>query len=248
MQALPHAISPIGDALFLDVDGTLLDLQPHPDDVVADAGLLAMLDSIEARFSGALALVSGRPVDALDRIFTPLTLTAAGTHGAEVRLAGEPIATAAAQPLTAEDVEKLQQFSAQHEGLVLELKSSGMSLHYRQAPDMEDACRQMVAGILDASCAPLRLIDGKKVLELTAGKHNKGEAIRQILTSKRFAGRRPIFIGDDVTDEDGFRVVNELGGLSIVVGDVPDSAAHTSISDVAGVHAMLGQLVASRQD
>ena len=117
----------------------------------------------------------------------------------------------------------------------MEKKSAGLALHYRRAPRLETACREFVDGLMQALGPDFRLIDGKMVLEIAPCSHHKGEAIRELLQHDPFCGRRPVFVGDDVTDEDGFRVVNELGGLSIRVGYGNETAARYALHDVASV-------------
>jgi trehalose 6-phosphate phosphatase len=229
-------------ALFLDVDGTLLELQQRPDNVRSTEALNERLLLLSGQLDEALALVSGRTVEALDAIFAPLQLPAAGAHGSELRLPDGTM-TAAGHRLPEDALTRLQRFAVQDDGLLLELKPGGASLHYRQAPQLEKQCRQFMQSLTEELSLDFRLIDGKKVLELAPLSASKGEAIRQLLHHAPFAGRRPVFVGDDVTDEDGFRVVNALGGMSILVGERDSTEAEYALIDVPAVHDWLHRLV-----
>lgn len=233
----------VSDALFLDVDGTLLAIQDHPADVVADAALIDMLKTLLAGSGGALALVSGRSVDEIDRIFAPVRFPAAGAHGAEIRIHASDDVSSTATKLPDEVIARLETFAARDPGLLLEHKNGGVSLHYRRAPQLEQECRALVDEILPSIAADFRLIAGKMVLELAPRGHNKGLAIHEIMHSEPFAGRRPVFIGDDVTDEDGFEAVNDSNGVSVRVGGNRDSAAACALDDVVAVRQWLESLV-----
>ncbi|MDX1499917.1 MAG: trehalose-phosphatase [Woeseiaceae bacterium] len=239
MQIAPADIDPAASALFLDVDGTLLELESRPGDVRADPVLIRLLQALESRLDGALCLVSGRPVADIDRIFAPVRFPAAGAHGGELRVAdGAPVDTLDA-PLPRTVTERLAAFVAEHEGLLLETKSAGAALHYRNAPALENACRSLLAELGPDIGDEHRLIDGKMVLELAPRDQTKGEAIRKMLHHVPFRGRRPVFVGDDVTDEDGFRAVNALAGIAVRVGGDDPTAARYRLPDVAAVRAWL---------
>jgi trehalose 6-phosphate phosphatase len=222
-------------ALFLDVDGTLLEIRDRPEEVVADPGLIHLLDTLSGRLDGALSLVSGRSVAEIDRIFSPARFPAAGAHGAEIRLHPQDVVSGSTAKLPASVVAGLEKFAAMHEGLLLEHKNGGISLHYRMAPGLEDLCREQVNGLMPQIEQEFRLIPGKMVFELAPRGHNKGKAIAAMMHRKPFAGRRPVFVGDDVTDEDGFTTVNAMGGVSVRVGEDRDSAAAYSLGSVADV-------------
>lgn len=223
------------DALFLDVDGTLLRIASHPDAVRVPPELLAALDRLQARFGGALALVSGRAIDNLDALFAPLRLPCAGVHGLERRDAAAAIhrddATAALAPLRA----PLEEFVARHTGLLLEDKGQSLALHFRNAPACAAPAEDLLRRLVAAAGPALDLKPGKMVLEVTPGHADKGTAITAFMQEPPFAGRRPVFLGDDVTDEDGFAVVNRLGGVSVRVGtaDRPTAARHRLADEAA---------------
>jgi trehalose 6-phosphate phosphatase len=229
-------------AYFLDVDGTLLEIAESPEAVRVPAALVGDLDRLHRATGGALALLSGRRITDLDRLFQPLKLPAAGVHGLERRRADEivesatPVGVVAAlrelQPMLAE-------FVAEHPGLRLEDKGVSLALHYRQAPEFEGAVHNFADRLAAPYADRLRLLPGKMVVELKPHGADKGRAIADFMAEPPFAGRRPIFLGDDVTDEDGFRAVNALGGLSLRIGDERPSAAHARLPSVASCRAWL---------
>ena len=236
-------IEPAETALFLDVDGTLLEIRDRPEEVVADAGLITLLDELSAAFGGALSLISGRSVAQIDRIFAPIRFPAAGAHGAELRLHPQDDVSVTTQPLPASVLSRLSTLVDSHEGLLLERKNGGASLHYRMAPELETRCRQLVDEVMTEIEGEFRLIPGKMVFELAPRGHDKGKAIAAMMNRKPFAGRRPVFVGDDVTDEDGFRTVNAMGGVSVRVGEDSDSAAAYSLGSVADLRHWLESIM-----
>lgn len=228
-------------ALFLDVDGTLVDIEDHPGNVRADEELISLLADLAGRLNDALSLISGRSIIEIDRIFAPRRFPSAGSHGAELRFGDDDMVVARAG-FPDSILQRVRSFADSHEGLLVEKKSAGLALHYRRAPDLEAPCRALVADVMRELGAEFRLIDGKKVLEIAPRGHDKGAAIRELLRHPPFHGRRPVFIGDDVTDEDGFRIVNELGGVSIRVGHDQETVASYSLDSVASVHDWLRSL------
>jgi trehalose 6-phosphate phosphatase len=246
MPAAPRNLDPDAVALFLDVDGTLLGIRDDPSDVSADRGLIGTLEACFDRLDGALALISGRSVAEVDRIFAPAVFPVAGAHGSELRGSDGCVVSAVDAPLPQAALEALETFAAAHEGLLLERKRGGVSLHYRRAPALETECRRLVDELLVGLGNAFRLIAGKMVFEIAPSAHDKGAAIRQFLEAPPFAGRLPVFLGDDVTDEDGFRVVNELGGLSVRVGDIEHSEARYRLHGVAAVQSWLREAILDR--
>lgn len=242
MRDAPTDIDASAIALFLDVDGTLLDILEHPDDVRSDLRLIELLQAAEVAVGGALSLISGRSISALDRIFDPVRFPASGAHGVEFRLPGSGETRVSAEPMPASALRRLREFAARN-GLLLEEKRGGIALHYRRAPELEAACREIAFDVLATHADGYRLIDGKKVLEIVPADRGKGTAIREFLEHAPFRGRVPVFVGDDVTDEDGFCAVNELQGISIRVGADATSAAGFRLADVAGVIRWLGTVI-----
>ena len=226
-------------ALFLDVDGTLLELARTPDTVVVTDALRALLAALEHALGGALALVSGRRIDDLDRVFTPLALPAAGIHGLERRAADGSRRAPPESSWRADIAARLETFAARHPGLRLEDKGHALALHYRAAPALGAEAGAFCETLVQRAHSPLRLLRGKRVFEFIPDGYDKGSAITEFMHELPFTGRHPVFIGDDVTDEAGFAAVNRLGGRSIRVGTTNGSCAFESLPDVAAVHAWL---------
>ena len=247
MPTAPDKLDPNAVALFLDVDGTLLEIRNNPSDVSADASLVGLLEACLETLGGAMALISGRSVAEVDRIFAPAVFPVAGAHGAELRIDGGEIVTVAHEPFPKDALLPIQELAAAHEGLLLEYKRGGVSLHYRRAPELEGECRELVTRVMAEIGNAFRLIAGKMVFEIAPSANDKGAAIRAFLKKPPFANRLPIFLGDDVTDEDGFLVVNELSGMSIRIGDIERSAARYRLDDVAAVRPWLDRVLLVNQ-
>ncbi|WP_075182046.1 trehalose-phosphatase [Pantoea sp. 1.19] len=233
----PPPIVPVETlAFFFDVDGTLAEIQPHPDDVVVTTETRRTLEMLTHEAGGAVALVSGRPVGELDALVSPLTLPLAGIHGAERRDSrGQYQRITLPEGLAAELASRLEQAVAALPGTLLENKGSAFALHYRQAPEQGEAILKL-ARELAAAYPELKLQPGKCVVELKPQGVSKGQAIAAFMDAPPFAGRRPIFFGDDVTDEAGFRAVNALGGISVKIGDGETAAQYRLDSVPALAH------------
>lgn len=222
---MPEPPQPDADcALFFDFDGTLTEVAPTPDAVVVDDELRGLLSGLLRPLCGAVAVVSGRPVDDIDRLFAPLRLPVAGVHGAERR--GHDghlhrVAVADLQPAR-EIVEALVR---EHPGLLLESKPGALALHFRQAPELEAACLRTM-GQAQRRVDGMTLMRGKMVVELKPRDADKGHAVRAFLDEHPFRLRRPWFFGDDVTDEAAFEVVQALGGLAVKIGPGESLAVH----------------------
>lgn len=241
MPAPPDKLEPSTLALFLDVDGTLLDIEDHPAGVRAEPDLIQLLTSLSRGAGGALSLISGRSVADIDRIFAPARFAAAGAHGAELRLQPDAPVTSTRWSLPSTVLEEMRAFAATDPGLLLEEKQGGVSLHFRRAPALEAQCTELVQRLLPEIEKDFRLIAGKMVFEFAPREHHKGAAITEMMRQAPFAGRRAVFVGDDVTDEDGFRAVNEMDGVTIHVGN-RDSDARYSLPDVAAARRWLDSL------
>lgn len=225
-------------ALFLDVDGTLLAFSTDPAAVTVGEALRASLAAVHRRLDGALALVSGRPLAALDALFAPLRLPSAGMHGLERRNGphrAPPLRVPPALPRIRAEAEAL---AARHPGTLVEDKHVGLALHWRGAPAHGPAMRAFAEAALPR-LPGYRLQPGDQVIELRPGGADKGDAIAALLDEPPFHGRVPVFVGDDLTDEHGFAIVNARGGLSVLVGGREPSAAHYALQDVGAVHAWL---------
>jgi trehalose 6-phosphate phosphatase len=228
-----------GDALFLDADGTLLEIAARPDQVAAAPGLVAVLEGLRATLDGALAFVSGRRIGDLDRIFAPLVLPAAGAHGLERRRADGTIDRHAAPAIMAPIRGELEVFIAERPGLLLEDKDLTIALHYRLAPHWAEAVLDLARVLVAGQEHALRLLEGKMVVEFQPLVGDKGGAILAFMEEAPFIDKQPIFLGDDVTDEDAFKAVNRLGGTTVLVGAERPSAARLRLPDVAAVHRWL---------
>jgi trehalose 6-phosphate phosphatase len=204
-------------ALFLDIDGTLLDLAPTPKDVVVPEGLSTMLLKLGERLGGALAIVSGRSIASIDSLFEPNRFMAVGCHGAEIRAKGTLDWKCA--PLPTWVVERASALRDAMPGVIVEDKVFALSIHYRLAPDCEGAIKAQVESwrerLADES---FTVLPGKFVLDIKPAAVSKGTAVRSLMALHPFAGRVPLFIGDDLTDQEVFFVLPEFEGIGISVG------------------------------
>lgn len=209
-------------ALFLDFDGTLVDIAEQPDEVQVPPGLVQTLGYLKDYLGGAVAVISGRPIEQIDEFLRPLRLATAGVHGAERRSATGEMTLLSTFRL--DEVEQAaRQLAAQHAGLLVEGKRGSIALHYRQAPELEALCLSTMQTAVHASPG-LTLLHGKMVVEAKPGGATKGGAIEDFMREPPFAGRTPLFIGDDITDEVGFSSVQRMGGLGVKVGGGPSVA------------------------
>jgi trehalose 6-phosphate phosphatase len=208
-------------AILLDVDGTILDLAPTPQAVVAPPDLCQALVRLCRRTGGALAFVSGRPLSDLDRIFAPLRLPAIGGHGAELRVAaGDAPVQSRISEIDPELRRRFAAIAASDPGILVEDKGYSLAVHYRLAPEKEGMIRKSVAAICaDFAGDGIELLPGKSVIEIKQAGFNKGSAVRELMTLHPFRGRQPVFLGDDVTDHEVFALMPSLGGIAISVGE-----------------------------
>src|SRR3979409_2458309 len=207
-------------AILLDVDGTLLELMPTPREVWVPPGLVKTLNRLMVRTNGALALVSGRSLNDIDLIFAPDQFPAVGGHGAEMRI--EPDSESVdshAPPLDKELKRRLAAIAKLSPGILLEDKGYSLALHYRLAPHAEKAIYAAVSLIrADLPNAPIEVLPGKCVCEIKHAGFTKASGVRELMTREPFKGRRPLFVGDDVTDETVFSIMPELAGLAFSCG------------------------------
>ncbi|ODT31442.1 MAG: trehalose-phosphatase [Kaistia sp. SCN 65-12] len=228
-------------ALFLDIDGTLLEHAAHPDAVSVGDGLLSLLQALEMQTDGALAFVTGRSIAAVDRLFSPLRPVAAGLYGLEHRLAANGRVEAAGEPVDiaalAEDIE------AEFKGANVHIERKGpiLALHTRAAPHLLTRAIGLVEEALDRLPAGYRVLPGNAGVELMPLEAVKGGAIRRFMELPAFAGRRPVFLGDDTSDENGFEAVNEMGGVSIRVRPQGTTAASYGLGGVSATLAWLAR-------
>ena len=229
-------------ALYLDFDGTLVEFAPTPEQIVIDDSLPALLAALTAALGGALAILTGRQLAAIAALIAPVTLTGAGLHGAELRprpgitiSRGEPAAVAAL-------VRRLRARFGDDPRLLIEDKEFSVALHFRRAPDRAAECREVMR-----EYAPARLFDvigGSEVIEARPRGADKGMALRSLANLAPFAGRLPVYVGDDLTDEDGIVAAQDLGGFGVKIGG-GESAARHRLPDVPAAHRWLRASLAS---
>ncbi|MGH8446197.1 MAG: trehalose-phosphatase [Solimonas sp.] len=224
------------DALFLDFDGTLTEIAARPDLVVMEPGLIALIERTQRLLGGALAIVSGRPLREIDRHLLPLQLPGAGQHGAELRVHGDATPQRRIWPGMNRAAEALRQRFGHDPELLVEVKGAAVAVHYRSAPQRAGECQAAAREIADQN--GLAVLVGKMVVEVRPRGLHKGIAVEALLARPLFSGRRPVFVGDDTTDEDGFALVQSRGGSGIKVGD-GDSCARYRLADVEAVHRWL---------
>jgi trehalose 6-phosphate phosphatase len=207
-------------AILLDIDGTLLDLAPTPREVWVPPGLAKTLTRLLARTNGALALVSGRSLNDIDLIFAPDQFPVVGGHGAEMRIDPDSEAVAVhAPPMDKELKRRLAAIAKLSPGILLEDKGYSLALHYRLAPHAEKAIYEAVSLIrADLPSAPIEILPGKCVCEIKHSGFTKATGVRELMAREPFKGRRPFFIGDDVTDESVFAIMPDFDGLAFSVG------------------------------
>ena len=243
-KGAPAATPPLpgNAAVFLDIDGTLVHLAERPDAVRIDGDLHALLGQLREATRGALALISGRSIAGIDDLFAPVRFAIAGQHGAERRSADGTLHFHA--PLAArlgEQAAILRRIATEHPGLLLEEKGASLALHYRGAPSLaplaEREARQCVVALGD----DFELQAGKLVFEVKPSGKDKGTAIDEFMAEAPFRGRRPVFLGDDLTDELGFERVNRIGGDSVKVGPGP-TRARWRLADADAVRRWLALL------
>jgi trehalose 6-phosphate phosphatase len=224
-------------ALFLDFDGTLVELAEAPGAIAVPSGLAPLLDRLSERLDGRLAIVSGRAVDDLRSHLGGSAAVLSGSHGAELHYADGRCIPVSAPPGLAEARESIRRFAAGGDGLLVEDKPAGVALHYRLAPERAKEADAFVETLAERS--GLALQRGKMVAELRPRGTDKGAALRRLMAEPPFAGARPVFVGDDLTDEDAFRAAASLGGEGVLVGPSRPTAARWRLGGVAEVNAWL---------
>jgi trehalose 6-phosphate phosphatase len=235
-------------ALFVDVDGTLLDIASRPDAVVVDPSLRSTLHALRDRLGGALAPLSGRPLHDIDALLGLASSAAAGLHGAELR---GPDGGAMATPFlhAALDAARAQasKLAGTNPGVLVEDKGVAIALHYRAAPNAEMDVRRAAIAMLEQAGPDYELLYGKLVIELKPKHADKGTALATLMNTEPFAGRRPWMIGDDLTDEDAFVQANALGGVSVIVGPRRPTLANFALPGPAAVRAWMECVLGSAE-
>ena len=231
-------------AFFLDVDGTLLDIADHPGLIRVDGELMRLLRSLARAAEGALALISGRSVEDIDRLLADPGFCVAGQHGAERRdFSGRMHRREVPRAALDTARRRLAAVAERHPALVLEDKGVNFALHFRSAPELEAETKDLVRGLARELGGEFEVQMGKMVVELRPTGKDKGVAISEFLGEAPFHGRTPVFVGDDLTDEIGFELINRVGGHSVKVGP-GESAARWRLSDAAAVRAWLADFAA----
>ncbi|MEN0615900.1 trehalose-phosphatase [Klebsiella indica] len=228
-------------AYFFDLDGTLAGIKPHPDQVVIPADVLQTLQRLTQQHNGAVALISGRSMVELDALTRPYRLPLAGVHGAERRdINGKTHIVALPDALLDRLSAQLTAAVAALPGCELECKGMAFAVHYRQAPQQQQAVLALAQEVVQRYPI-LALQPGKCVIEIKPHGVDKGEAIAAFMQETPFKGRKPVFVGDDLTDEAGFAVVNRLGGVSVKVGS-GETQARWRLPDVTAVHLWISDI------
>lgn len=231
-----------GASLFLDFDGTLVELAPTPGEVQVGAALRDLLARLHDRLGGRIAILSGRSVAEIAAFLHPVALAIGGSHGLELRRA-DGGHDAPERPQGLDDViERMKAFAADRPGVLVEEKPLGAALHYRGAPDAEAACRRLAAEAADVT--GLALQPGKMVFELKPKGGDKGRALALFMADPLFEGTRPVFLGDDLTDEAGFAAAAAAGGAGVLIGEARETAAAFRLD---GVDAVLAWLAAEAE-
>ena len=240
MRRFPPPAACADWAIFLDVDGTLIDIAEQPDAIRVDTALLDLIAQLYRASGGAVALITGRSLSDLEHHLGPLRMPLAGQQGLERRDAAGRLWIHAAPPSAKVSIkEALASVLARHPGLLLEDKGLTLALHYRQAPQLAAYAHRLMGRLARLAGPDLELQRGKRVVEIKPAGFDKGTAVSEYLSEPPFKGRRPVFIGDDLNDEHGFAEVNKLDGVSIKVGK-GSSCARYRLPDVAAVHRWLG--------
>ena len=222
-----------GASLFLDFDGTLVEVASRPDGVEVSTRLLGLLRGLQDRLHGRVALLSGRAAEELWELTRPLELPIGGSHGLEKLSSDGRLLSHPPNPGLADIINELSNLAAEHPGILIEPKPSGVAIHYRLAPDAERLCQ--AAAERAASAIGMELQHGKMVVELKPAGADKGTMLRSFMAEAPFQGTRPIFIGDDLTDEHGFEAAKDFGGCGILVGSMRPTSASYRIDGVTTV-------------
>jgi trehalose 6-phosphate phosphatase len=234
----PPPIERRRDALFLDLDGTLAPIVPHPDDARVAPEMIVAVGRLREALGGRVAVVSGRDLATIDRLLHPLELGSAGVHGLERRLPSGVVEVAAAVPGMDAARDMLVAAIEREPRLLLEDKGRGIAVHYRAAPDLEAAAREAASAA--AAANGLVVQTGKMVFEVRQPGADKGSVVRSFMDEAPFAGGRPVFVGDDDTDEHGFAAARDLGGYGVLVGAPRATAAAFGLGSVEAVLGWIG--------
>jgi trehalose 6-phosphate phosphatase len=228
-------------ALFVDIDGTLLDMAPTPDAVVVPPGLVPMLPRLSRAFGGAVALITGRRVSDADRFFAPLRLVTSGVHGTEARTEPGGDTAMLAAPVPEGLLQAVRDIARLSPGILIEEKGAGVAVHYRHAPQMRPAI-EVELGRIVGRWENFALRSGRRVLDLIPKTHSKGTGLAALMRLPSFRGRNPIMIGDDLGDEPAMREAKRLGGIGLRVAGEHFSQDRADFDSAASVRAWLSVL------
>jgi trehalose 6-phosphate phosphatase len=241
--ALSLPTRPDGLAFFLDVDGTLIDIAPTPDGVVVPDELPGDLRELADRAGGALALVSGRDVATMDRLFAPEKFTAAGVHGSEYRMPGGERVRLPVPAALPKIKAELESFVRDRPGLLLEDKGYALALHYRLAPERADEVSAIMAEVVTLGADELALQPGKMVIEMRPRYASKASALLRLMASPPFAGRIPVAVGDDLTDETMLMAAHDMRGIAVRVGTaISKPSERVELADPSAVRDWIARL------
>lgn len=246
-SALPQPPPPLpADAIFLDFDGTLVDIAETPGGIRPDPQLPHLIDKVRTALSGRVAVLTGRAIETVDRFLSPQKLPIAGLHGLEHRAADGSITS---RPVPAQALqsarEALRGFTEAHPGTELEDKRLGLALHFRRAPQAQTAARAAVDQAIRDAGPLLTVQPGKMVYEIKVSGVDKGKALETFMKSAPFCGARPVMLGDDLTDETAFAAAERQGGFGILVGALRDTRARYHLPNVPACHHWLHRLTSS---
>ncbi len=228
-------------ALFLDIDGTLAELAPTPDEAIIPEATRRDMARLHEAFGGALALVSGRRMADIDHLCAPYHFAAAAQHGLEIRFANDALERPEGQQSLNEARTVVAHLHRAYPLLFIEDKGLSLAVHFRQAPEMESTVLETLRQLAQSDSVHLCIQEGKMVAELRLHGGDKGSAIQRLLSTPPFQGRTPLFAGDDRTDEHAFRAVNALGGITIKIGEGETEAQHR-LENVSAMHLWLAEL------
>lgn len=241
-----NGINPREWALFLDLDGTLVDIQTTPGDVFAPPGLTALLGDLVDTFSGAVAIITGRRLSDVDEILSPLRLIGAGVHGIQLRKSRDGEIETLAPQFPRELLQSLQALAKEHPGIVVEPKISAVAMHYRQAPFLRDKLERALRVLVSGYHQQLELCTGRMVFEIMPHAYSKGQALVSLSALEIFRGRHPVMIGDDAPDVSAIDMAHSLGGLGLRVAGEFFPARAAQFKSTLDVRQWLGDIVGNR--
>lgn len=243
-HALPE-INPTRDALFLDIDGTLIDIASKPTDVYVPSSLIGLLKQLQARFGGALAFVTGRQIEDVDRLFNPLRLAASGVHGCEIRYRPDAAVERQSSTIGADNIAAISVIAARYPGVMIEPKGTGVAVHFRNVPHNGAELHDELQSYFSHQSAQLVVAHGRMVFEILPTGFSKATAVASLWQRAPFAGRRPVMIGDDVGDIPAFDFAQRAGGVALRVAGEQFGFEKAELSGPSAVRDFLGQLIDS---